>query len=149
MLGRKRRSGVLGKVTYMRFRFWACLGSSLQICVSALADPVVTSKISEVIVYADRARVSREVTVNVPGGDSQFEVTDLPGDLDENSVGITVRSGNTVVIRGLDVRREFLSENADARGLDLRKQLEQLQDQKRDFNHKKECSTIDENSFVG
>jgi hypothetical protein len=61
----------------MRFRFWACLGPSLQICVSAMADPAAASKISEVIVYADRARVSREVTVNVPEGDSQFELTDL------------------------------------------------------------------------
>jgi uncharacterized protein (TIGR02231 family) len=121
----------------MRFRFWACLGPSLQICVSALADPAAASKISEVIVYADRARVSREVTVNVPEGDSQFELTDLPGDLDENSVGLTVRSGSAVVIRGLDVRREFLSENADARSLDLRKQLRQLQDQKRALQSQK------------
>jgi uncharacterized protein (TIGR02231 family) len=115
----------------MRFRFWVCLGPSLQICLSAMAGPAMTSKITEVIVYADRARVSREVTVNVPGGDSQFELTDLPGDLDENSVGITVRSGSAVVIRGLDVQREFLSENANARSLDLQKQLEQLQNQKR------------------
>jgi uncharacterized protein (TIGR02231 family) len=121
----------------MRFRFWACLGPSLQICLSAMADPTATSKISEVIVYPDRARVSREVTVNVSEGDSQFELSDLPGDLDENSVGITVRSNSAVVIRGLDVRREFLSENADARSLDLRKQLEQLQDQKRALQSQK------------
>jgi uncharacterized protein (TIGR02231 family) len=115
----------------MRIRFWVCLGLSLQICLSALADSAETSKITEVTVYADRARVSREVTVKVPGGDSQFELTGLPGDLDENSVGITVRSGSAVIIRGMDVQREFLSENADARSLDLLKQLEQLQNQKR------------------
>ncbi|HEX3445479.1 MAG TPA: DUF4140 domain-containing protein [Chthoniobacterales bacterium] len=112
-------------------RVFCGLGLSLQICLAALADTAETSKITEVTVYGDRARVSREVTVKVPGGDSQFELTDLPGDLDENSVGITVRSGGAVIIRGLDVRREFLSENADARSLDLRKQLEKLQNQKR------------------
>jgi uncharacterized protein (TIGR02231 family) len=114
---------------HMHSRFWVCVG--LYFLSSAFADSAETSKITEVVVYGDRARISREVTVNVPGGDSQFELAGLPGDLDENSVGITVRSGSSVIIRGMDVQREFLSENADARSLDLLKQLDQLQNQKR------------------
>ena len=114
---------------HMHFRFWVLVG--LYCLSSAFADSAETSKITEVVVYGDRARISREVTVNVPGGDSQFELAGLPGDLDENSVGIAVRSGGSVIIRGLDVQREFLSENADARSLDLLKQLDQLQNQKR------------------
>jgi uncharacterized protein (TIGR02231 family) len=121
----------------MHFRFWVWIGLSFQICSSVLADSAETSKITEVVVYADRARVSREITLNVPGGDSQFELTGLPGDLDENSVGITVRSGGSVIIRGMDVQREFLSENADTRSLDLLKQLEQLQNQKRALQSQK------------
>jgi uncharacterized protein (TIGR02231 family) len=113
----------------MHFRYWVWIG--LYSLSSAFADSAETSKITEVIVYGDRARISRQVTVNVPGGDSQFELAGLPGDLDENSVGITVRSGDSVLIRGMDVQREFLSENADARSLDLLKQLDQLQNQKR------------------
>jgi uncharacterized protein (TIGR02231 family) len=113
----------------MHFRYWVWIG--LYSLSSAFADSAETSKITEVIVYGDRARISCQVTVNVPGGDSQFELAGLPGDLDENSVGITVRSGDSVLIRGMDVQREFLSENADARSLDLLKQLDQLQNQKR------------------
>jgi len=115
----------------MYFRVWLCIGLGWQICASALAEPATTSKITEVVVYADRARISREVIVNVPAGDSQFEIMGLPADLDDNSVGITIRSGNSVIIRGMDVRKEFLSESADARSLDLLRRLEQLQDQKR------------------
>jgi hypothetical protein len=113
----------------MHSRFWVWVG--LYFISSAFADSAETSKITEVVVYGDRARISREITVNVPGGDSQFELAGLPGDLDENSVGIAVRSGGSVIIRGMDVQREFLSENADARSLDLLKQLDQLQNQKR------------------
>jgi len=114
---------------HMHFRFWICVGLYFLSC--AFADSAETSRITDVVVYGDRARISREATVNVPGGDSQFELAGLPSDLDENSVGITVRSGGSVIIRGMDVQREFLSENADARSLDLLKQLDQLQNQKR------------------
>jgi uncharacterized protein (TIGR02231 family) len=128
---------VLATAEHMYFRFWVCVGLSLQVCSSAFAGSTEPSKIADVVVYGDRARVTREVTVNVSGGDSEFELTGLPADLDENSVGITVRSGSSVIIRGLDVRREFLSENADPRSLDLLKQLNQLQSQKRDLQSQK------------
>lgn len=121
----------------MHFRFWVCLGLTLQICSSAFAEPATASKITEVVAYGDRARISRELTINVPAGDSRFDVTGLPADLDDNSVGITIRSGSAVTIRGMDVQREFLSENADARSSDLLKQLEQLQNQKRALQSQK------------
>jgi uncharacterized protein (TIGR02231 family) len=73
----------------------------------------------------------------VPAGDYRFDLAGLPADLDENSVGIGIRSGAAVTIRGLDLQREFLSENADARSADLLKQLEQLQDQKRNLQSEK------------
>jgi uncharacterized protein (TIGR02231 family) len=123
--------GLLGYAAIMHFRFWVCIGLGLQTCSLALAVPAATSKITEVVVYADRARVSRELTVSVPAGDSRFDLSGLPADLDDNSLGITIRSGSPVTIRGMDVQKEFLSENADARSLDLLKQLDQLQNQKR------------------
>ncbi len=121
----------------MHFRFWVCAGLSLQLCSSVFADPAAISKITEVVVYADRARVSREVSVDVPAGDSQFDLTGLPADLDDNSVGVSIRAGSSVTIRGMDVQREFLSGNADARSSDLLKQLEQLQNQQRALQSQK------------
>src|SRR3984893_16849183 len=107
---------------HMHPRFWVWVG--LYFISSAFADSAETPKITEVVVYGDRARISREITMNVRGEDSQFELAGLPGDLDENSVGIAVRSGGSVIIRGMDVQREFLSENADARSLDQLPELE-------------------------
>jgi uncharacterized protein (TIGR02231 family) len=121
----------------MCVRFLVFAGLGLQICSPVFADPAASSKITEVVVYADRARISREVAVNVPAGDSRFDLTGLPADLDENSLGINIRSGSSVTIRGMDVQREFLSENADERSSDLVKQLELIQNQKRAIQSQK------------
>jgi N-terminal domain of unknown function (DUF4140) len=137
MLGETGTRVCLDEPTTMHFRFWVCLGLSAQICISGFAELTPASKITEVVVYGDRARVSRELTISVPAGDYRFDLAGLPADLDENSVGIGIRSGAAVTIRGLDLQREFLSENADARSADLLKQLEQLQDQKRDLQSEK------------
>jgi hypothetical protein len=107
----------------MHFRSWVAVGLGLQVCSSVLAEPAATSKITQVVVYGDRARISREAIVSVPAGDSRFELTNLPGDLDESSVGVAIRSGGGVIVRGMDVQRQFLSGNADARSAELLKQL--------------------------
>jgi uncharacterized protein (TIGR02231 family) len=137
MLGETGTRVCLDEPTTMHFRFWVCVGLSAQICISGFAELTPASKITEVVVYGDRARVSRELTISVPAGDYRFDLAGLPADLDENSVGIGIRSGAAVTIRGLDLQREFLSENADARSADLLKQLEQLQDQKRNLQSEK------------
>jgi uncharacterized protein (TIGR02231 family) len=121
----------------MHFRSWVAVGLGLQVCSSVLAEPAATSKITQVVVYGDRARISREAIVSVPAGDSRFELTNLPGDLDESSVGVAIRSGGGVIVRGMDVQRQFLSGNADARSAELLKQLEQLQAEKRSLQSQK------------
>src|SRR5580692_1257026 len=102
---------------------------------SSLATPkapteAAEAKIVGVTVYADRARVTRSATVQVPAGASAVEIGALTTNLDERTVEVRGRSSGQVTIRGVDVGQEFLVEDANRRAADLQHQLDELLEQK-------------------
>ncbi|HXM03623.1 MAG TPA: mucoidy inhibitor MuiA family protein [Chthoniobacterales bacterium] len=88
------------------------------------------AKIVGVTVYADRARVTRSATIQVPPGASAVEIGALTTNLDESTVEVRGRSSGLVTIRGVDVRQEFLVEDANRQAAELQHQLDELLEQK-------------------
>jgi len=95
------------------------------------AGEPVDAKIVEVTVYADRARITRSTTFHVPAGASTLEIGGLTNSLDDRTIEASGQSSGQVIIRGVDVRHEFLTGNASARAAEVQQQLDALLDQKR------------------
>ena len=97
---------------------------------SKLPTEKADTKIVAVTVYADRVRVTRSATLQVPLGASAVEIGGLTTNLDERTVEVRGHSSGQVTIRGVDLRQEFLTEDANQRAADLQRELDGLLDQK-------------------
>jgi uncharacterized protein (TIGR02231 family) len=73
----------------------------------------VTSKISEVTVYADRARVTRTGTVGMRAGTMRFAFRKLPGWIDEGSVRVSLNPPTAGELVDVQVERTFLARPDD------------------------------------
>ncbi len=71
----------------------------------------LTSKVTKVTVYSDRARVTRRAQVQLPTEATVFAFRSLPGWVDDGSVQVSVSAGVIVDVR---VDRRFLSKATDA-----------------------------------
>ena len=91
----------------------------------------VSSSISRVIVYLDRALVTRAANASLPAGSSIIEFAGLPATLDEGSVAVSGKSDGTLTIEGIDIRQQFLAESANPKAQELKRQIHGLQDQKK------------------
>ena len=69
----------------------------------------VESRVSEVTVYADRARVTREATTRLPSGRSRIAFEHLPAFIDVASIRASV-SGKGIKIVDVHSERHFLAE---------------------------------------
>jgi uncharacterized protein (TIGR02231 family) len=81
--------------------------------VSAMAESTPPSRITEVTVYADRARVQREAAVQLPAGVSVWRFAALPGWLDEESVRAALQPAAAGRIADIRIERDFLARPAD------------------------------------
>lgn len=97
---------------------------------STLPAEAADAKIVAVTVYADRARITRLATVQVPAGASTVEIGGLTTELDERTVEVRGHSSEQVTIRGVDLRQEFLAENANQRAAELQQELDNLMEDK-------------------
>jgi uncharacterized protein (TIGR02231 family) len=96
---------------------------------TAWSETAVTSRVTDVTVYPDRAQVTRTVEVDLPGGDSVLALAGLPESLDENSVQVQGTANPPIVLQGTNLQREVLTgaANPQARALEQQVQgLEQL-----------------------
>ena len=95
------------------------------------------TRISEVTVYTDRARVTRRGTVALTGNETELAIASIPATLETESVRAT--GSGTVAVRLLGVRTEtvFSSEPVgDHRTAELTQQIQELETQKRAINDK-------------
>jgi uncharacterized protein (TIGR02231 family) len=82
-------------------------------------DPVaVSSRISDVTVYADRARVSRSAQVTLHAGAARLAFGKLPGWLDEGSVRVSIQPASAAELLDVQVEKTFLARPEDQ---DIRK----------------------------
>jgi len=94
------------------------------------------TRISEVTVYTDRARVTRRGTVSLTGNETALAIASLPATLETESVRAT--GAGTVAVRLLGVRsnRVFSSEPVGDRIAELTQQIQELETQKRAIKDK-------------
>jgi uncharacterized protein (TIGR02231 family) len=97
----------------------------------------VSSSVSEVTVYPDRARVTRTAIAGLPIGTSVLEFSGLPATLDESSIEVSAKADGPLTIEGIDVREEFLASSASQKEQGLERQLQELQDQKKSLQGQK------------
>jgi len=102
-------------------------------CSARGGEPaLVSSSVSGVIVYPDRARVTRTGSVILAEGESVLQFSGLPDGLEEDSVVVRGQSDVPVTIEGIDIRQEFLAASAIPKAQELR----ELEDQKKSLEAK-------------
>jgi uncharacterized protein (TIGR02231 family) len=85
------------------------------------------SKIIEVVVFPDRACVTRRGTIALDAGLHQIEFVDLPRTVDADSLRVTGQGSAVAVLLGVEARRVFYSETPAIDVRELEQRLEQLQ----------------------
>ncbi|MEA2573851.1 MAG: hypothetical protein QOH93_1149 [Chloroflexia bacterium] len=105
-----------------------------------MADISIESRIAEVTVYTDRARITRRGTVHLQAGEQKVSVENLPVSLQDDSVRAGGR-GEGVRILGVEVVRQFVTQAPEANIAELQKELEALQDQ--------DAALSDEDAAIG
>ena len=122
----------------------AIAGLGLRVAAPAAEAPpspaddarTLTSSVSEVTVYADRARVVREATADLGPGVVKLAFRKLPGWLDEGSVRVNVTPADAAELLDVEVRKTYLArpddaeiQQAEAAVQEQRDQVAALQDQ--------------------
>ncbi len=77
------------------------------------APALVTSRIAEVTVFSDRARVTRVGHVTMKEGANRCSFSRLPGWVDESSVRVALGAGQQGRIADVQVQRDYLARPAD------------------------------------
>jgi uncharacterized protein (TIGR02231 family) len=91
----------------------------------------VDTRICEVTVYTDRARVTRRGTVTLTGNETELAIASLPATLETDSVRAT--GSGTIAVRLLGVRSKtvFSSKYVANRPASITQQIQELETQKR------------------
>ncbi len=98
------------------------------------ADQEVDSKVSAVTVYADRARVTRTVAVQVPPGRTELIFEGLPMQLIPDSLAAEGEGTAAATLTGIDIRPRRGTEDRDTRVAALREERQRLADEVAEHN---------------
>lgn len=98
----------------------------------------VSSRISAVTVYADRARVTRTADASLPAGESVLRFSGLPQALDASSVQAQGKGAGAFKILGLEIRDKYSEQVINERVRELELQLQALGDQETQLNDSRE-----------
>jgi len=98
----------------------------------------LNSKITEVTVYADRARVTREVTLDLPANTDRFSFAKLPSWIDEGSVRVSLKAATGAKGEVLDVqiRRTYLTAASDEEVRKAQDAVQEISDQVNELSDK-------------
>ena len=94
----------------------------------------LTSRITEVTVYADRAQVVRQAPAQLAPGTSRYAFAKLPGWIDEGSVRVTISPASAGKILDVQVRRTFLAKPTDEEFTKAEAAVRELADQIADLD---------------
>ena len=110
------------------------LSSLLALLPLALHAAPVSSTISAVTVYTDRAVVSRTGTVDLAGGIAELVFANLPESLNDQSLQVSGKGTATATILDVSAKRTFVDFTPNARVKELEDQLRGFAKQMRGFN---------------
>ena len=91
--------------------------------------PPIESKITAVVVFPDRARVTRRGTIALEAGLHQIEFVDLPRTVDTASLRATGQGSAVAVLLGVEARRVYYNDTPAIDVRELEQRLEDLQRQ--------------------
>lgn len=100
------------------------------------------TKIIEVTVYPDRARVVRRGAVTLEPGTHEIEIAELPLTLDPSSVRASGKSTSAARLLGVDVRKTFYQDTPVAQVKALEDQIQAIEDQDKALADKSETLTV-------
>ncbi|MEO5952121.1 MAG: mucoidy inhibitor MuiA family protein, partial [Chloroflexia bacterium] len=89
--------------------------------------PTIETRISDVTVYVDRARIVRKGSIHLAAGEQTITIEKLPTTLQDDSVRAAGR-GAGVRILGVEVARDYYTETPEENQAALQKQLQEIQD---------------------
>lgn len=87
----------------------------------------VTSTLTGVTVFQDRAQITRTVVVNLKPGSQTVAIEGLPALLQEESVRVEAKGTARVTIGGIEVKRSLLTQSADKRVAEIDAEIRQLE----------------------
>lgn len=93
------------------------------------ADLEATSKITEVTVYGDRARIVREATPTVSTGSSTLRFTQLPKSIDTSSIQAQVDDKSGVHVTGFEIRDRYAVQTINDEEKKLQAEIQKKQDE--------------------
>ncbi len=96
--------------------------------VAPAAEVEAASEVESVVVFPDRARVTRAATVQLSKGNHDVILAGLPVWLDVSSLRIEGEGSAQVVLGAFDVRRGYGTEIRSARARQIADQIESLVD---------------------
>jgi uncharacterized protein (TIGR02231 family) len=109
-------------------KFVLC-AAALLVAASATAAEIDTpSEVSSVVVYPDRARVTRSASTQVSKGSHEVLISGLPVGLDVTSLRVEGSGTAKVVLGSLDVRRNYGSDVREGRARQLQERIRALED---------------------
>ena len=116
------------------------LSAGVEIVMGSPAVQEVSSKISAVTVYSDRALVTRTDRLTLQPGKYELLFKDLPAGILEDSIYATGKGSALAKILGLDIKRTFLEKPRGEKIKKLEKEIQGLQDQDKALRNKIEIS---------
>ena len=100
----------------------------LMAAPAAAAEIDTTSEVSSVVVYPDRARVTRSASSQVSKGSHEVLVSGLPLGIDISTLRVEGAGTAQVVLGALDVRRNYGAEIREGRARQLQERIHALED---------------------
>ena len=88
----------------------------------------VLSRITEVTVYSDRARVTRKTTVDIKQGTTICAFTKLPGWIDEDSIRAALSPADICKISDVRMKREYLAHSNDETFRKVEAEVQEISD---------------------
>lgn len=102
------------------------------LCTAALAADInVTSEISAVTVFPDRADISRSARTDLPTGKHTLIFNDLPTGLITDSLRVSGKGSSTFTIGSVETKQIFTTELAVAEEKNIQNQITVLRDKRR------------------
>jgi uncharacterized protein (TIGR02231 family) len=89
------------------------LTSVLAVTAAQAATLEATSRVGEVTLYPDAAIIKRQLTLDIPAGEHEIQLNDLPASLDPASLRVEGSAGGRVVIGNVDFRARATGPDGD------------------------------------
>lgn len=109
----------------------------------------LTTEIAEVVVFADRARVTRRGSIALATGVHSIEIANLPLALQPDSVRAAGGGTARAALLGVEVQRVFFAETPAAEVQALERQIEELTTQDKALADQAEAATVRANFARG